>query len=124
MIRWVSTAAGEIDGLETVFAGHGPILLPYVNSLDCVVLAYIPYYRGAIFSGVPNHFPKREPVGPGEHRLQVEIAGQPMFFRQLESKEPRPREGEAKPRPAASQFTLDRSLGADLAGNEQKLGHK
>ena len=80
--------------------------------------------RGKFFLGLPRHFAQREPVGPGKHRFQIEIVGQPVFVGQLEGQEPRPREGEAKLRPTARQFALDRPLGTDLTRDEQEIGHE
>ena len=59
---------------------------------------------GKLLSVLARDFAQREPVGPGEHRFQIEIVGQGVIGGQLERQEARPREGQPKRRPTPCQL--------------------
>ncbi len=86
-------------------------------------LQLAPHSGGQFLWRLPVYAAQREPIGPGKHRLQIEIVGQAVIRRQFERQKPRPRKGEPKPGPPPRKLILDRLLGADLAGEEQEIGH-
>ena len=97
------------------------VALPDVDRLIGSVPGHLPRSTSQFVGRIAGDLAKRKAVSTGKHTTQVEISSEPMIVGQPERQEARPRIGEAKLRPIACQFVLDRLLRTDLAGSEEKL---
>ena len=109
--------------LKAVLARTVAISLPNVDALKYEALADFPDPRNALRLGGPFTRPSEYPLARPKTKLKLEIVRQAVVRRQLEGQKPGLRVSEPQCRPSGGYFSLNGPFGADLAGDEQEVGH-